>query len=163
MTFRYQVSNDNIRKVQINWLAEWRNAFENRILTWFVEFEGHGRPPIPGSIIYLKMSNTLAVCCKVCKTKMYHIFPLLIINILGSEHLLHTTELNLDLIKVQFVNTNHNMNETQCDMNVVFCLFNLKRFLLHICSRMAGWDSRLLCWRNGCQQQTSTMATCTTV
>ncbi|XP_059927084.1 methionyl-tRNA formyltransferase, mitochondrial [Gadus macrocephalus] len=29
-----------------------------------ISLSGHGRPPIPGSIIYLKMSNTLAVCCK---------------------------------------------------------------------------------------------------
>lgn len=29
-----------------------------------ISLSGHGRQPIPGSITYLKMSNTLAVCCK---------------------------------------------------------------------------------------------------
>lgn len=29
-----------------------------------ISLSGHGRQPVPGSIIYLKMSNTLAVCCK---------------------------------------------------------------------------------------------------
>ena len=43
-------------------------------------------------------------------------FPLLMIIILGSEYL---TELNLDLI-VTFINTNHNMNETQCDLIAMF-------------------------------------------
>ena len=93
----------------------------------------------------LKCQTHWQCVVRYARLKCIIYFLCLIINILGSEHLLHTTELNLDLIKVQFVNTNHNMNETQCDMNVVFCLFNLKRFLLHICSRMAGWDSRLLC------------------